>query len=716
MFFKRGWVTFVQSCAVPEILTARLVPEFGFLKSLAIDYPPRHFPALKTVGQFAPIARSERLGLEKHAGLQKLYDCIEPHYPVQAAPEVGLRLRASGMKFPQASLRIFIHTYGLVQWLDFCFEVEDPAPESASEGLVGPALARVLNNLERNRGVSIAARTERRPKNVLDVFDQFQRMVINGVFDEKIPIPQRSELFCVFSPECGEYPSDISGVAEGTSERVALFNAIQRFTDRDLTQTLENKCFTSENRVAGSKAPAGWIFGASKGIALIVRPGGLDGHSTRARRCYHKNVARLIGWYRLYQDYLEGPSAGRDGVQNAVLQHAVDALDKMAVRYSPIWIRWARQRFALDRAVQEVVASHNLRRTRRPDDHVDAVPVPPPEVTVEPRLNFSAYPTALGLAMPDQVQEIVTFCLRNTTTQLATVQLKCGLDEYSNTASTPCDLKPGDNRREPMRVKPLSDKVEKLTKAVNGYARVNWQNLQDGSPEREKSFDVTILDKTYFVSARRDKVGEKIVNCCWLIAAWVQRDDPAVTAILKLAASKNDNKMPGYGEPGSGGAEDAVQSQVKALYETLRDKKLAYGNRARPAYQPSNHFGQTVRLPGDLLQQSVLNCLEGAVLFASLLAGCDLDPGILFIPGHALPGWRESRTSGADWRFLEITDVIEADFATALQHGKEAYTGVEDRVNRIVDLGPPDIAENELNNAALLVDIRAIWEQGVKTF
>lgn len=716
MLFERGWVTFVQSCAVPEILTARLAPEFEFLKSLAFDYPPHRLPAINIVGQFAPIARTERLGLERHAGLEKLYQCIAPHYPVQAAPELGLEIRIGGVKFTKPSLRVFIHTYGFVQWLDFFFQVEAPGLENGSQGLDGLALARILNNLERNHGVRVAARTERRPKNALDVFYQFQEMAIDRIFKEGIPSPRPSEVFCVFSAESGDYPKDVSGVADGTPERVALFNAVHRYTGKDLTQPLGNKCFSSENKVPGSNAPAGWILGGKNGIALIIRPGGLDGHSTLARRCYHKNVARLIGWYRLYQDYLSGQAASRDGIQTAVLQHAVDSLDIMAVRYSPIWIRWARQRFSLDGPVQEVVRNHNLTRTRRPDDHVDAIPAPPSEVTIEPHLNFVAYPTALGLAMPDQVQEIVTFHLRNTTTQTVTVQLKCGLDDYSNRASTPCDLKPGDNRSEPMRVKPVLEKVQNLTKTVNGYARVTWQILQPGSLEREETFDVSVLERNYFVSARRDEVRGTIINCCWLIAAWVQRDDPGVAAALALAAVKNDNKMPGYPRPGSAGSEHAVLSQVKALYDMLRDRKLAYGNRTRPAYQPTNHFGQTVRLPGELLQQGLLNCLEGAVLFASLLVACDLDPAILFIPKHALPGWRESRSEGADWHFLEITDVINADFDTALQNGKDAYTRVEEGVVQIFNLEPPEIPENELNNAALLVNIRAIWEKGVKTF
>ena len=209
------------------------------------------------------------------------------------------------------------------------------------------------------------------------------------------------------------------------------------------------------------------------------------------------------------------------------------------------------------------------------------------------------------------------------------------------------------------------------------------------------------------------RVCRTVFNCSWLIAAWVNREDPEVIALRSAAAGKNKNKMPGYPDSSGPPAELVVLDQVRALYEALADKKLSYGNRARPQYQEDNHFGQSVRLPGKSIADRIMNCLDGAVLFASLLASCDLDPGILFIPGHAMVGWKRSRSPAAEWSFVEITDVGEADFETALTSGHTAYEDVQEQVIVVRDLQLLEVKEADQD--PVLVDIRAVWSAGVKT-
>jgi hypothetical protein len=705
LLFTRGWVTFVQAFPLPEILSARLAEDFGFLKTLPLDYPPNRLPAVKPAGQLTPIARSERLGLHGHASTETLYRCIAPHYPVQIAPEMGIEVRVNGLQFSETKLRVYIHTFGLVLSLQ---TVSEATP--GSDGLTGFAMARILNNLERNRGVRATTQAFRQVKCVLDIFYQLYRVTVSRIFPDKVP-SRTADVFCVFSPDSGEYPASPDGLPDGQPDRLALFSALGRYTHRENPDpVLGNKCFTSEANVSEENDSPGWIFGSEKGVALFVRPGVKDSHATRARRCYHKNVARLIGWYLLYQAYLAEHAESPDETDKRVLQHAVDSRDTMAVKYSTVWIRWARQRFGMDEPVKAVVEAYGLKRTHSPDNYVGPMQQAPPSFEVTPLLNFDTFPSALCLAMPGQVESLVTFTLSNQTSDPVSVQLSCKLEEYSGDTEQPIEVKPGNTQSIEMKVSLITEKAAALKMAENGVVTVRWTVEKAGvaQPQKSQTFNVNILQKDYFVFARRHK-GSAFVNCSWLIAAWVNEEDLQVIDLRHSAASKNPKGVPGY----SSGDPAAVLDQVKALYAALHDKKLLYGNRTLPQYQDENHFGQTVRLPGKSIADGIMNCLDGAVLFASLLAACDLDPGILFIPGHAVVGWKHSHSPGSDWEFLDITDVVESDFQTALENGRKAYNEFQERVVEVRDLQPREI--KELEQAAILVDIRSVWSCGVKT-
>jgi hypothetical protein len=287
---------------------------------------------------------------------------------------LGLDLRATGLTFSDISLRAYLHSLGLVLSLGALWEV---SPESAP--LTGFDLARVLNNLERNRGVRAASRAFHRPKCLLDIFYQLRRLVLSRIVNGKVSSPVTRDLFCVLTPDAGDLPVGPDALPDGQPDRLALFCALQRFTgNRDPSlDLLGNKCFASGSGLTG------WTFGAEHGVALFGRPGA----TIRARRCHHKNISRLMGFFQLYQGYLADRAASPANGAPDVLQHAVDAYDKMAVRYSKQWIRWARARFRLDESVKAVVQAHGLTRLHPPDDHQ-----PLPQATRRAFISYSHSP------------------------------------------------------------------------------------------------------------------------------------------------------------------------------------------------------------------------------------------------------------------------------------------------------------------------------------
>lgn len=367
MTFTRGWVTFVQAVALPEILSGTLTEPFRFLTTLHLGYPPDALPSVKQLGKVCPIARSELLGLDRHNRIEKLFRCIAPHYPVQIAPEMGIAFTANGLTFPRSTLRISLHSFGIVLALGTRFEVEQGA-----RPIDGFALARVLNNLERNRGVRAASRTFHQPKSVLDILFQLRRFLVPLMLEGKTPFDQGRRVFCVLSPDQDDLPAKPTALPDGHPDRLALYSALQRYTGNEASgpAALGNKCFTSEGATSFDGTLQGWTFGAEDGIALFTRPQ-LGGIVTSKRRyCHHKNITRMIGWYLLHHDFLDKVAVSQPGIAPEWAQHAVDASDRLAVRYSKYWIGWARRRFDLDASLKLVVKQQRLTRLHPPDGAV----------------------------------------------------------------------------------------------------------------------------------------------------------------------------------------------------------------------------------------------------------------------------------------------------------------------------------------------------------
>jgi hypothetical protein len=73
------------------------------------------------------------------------------------------------------------------------------------------------------------------------------------------------------------------------------------------------------------------------------------------------------------------------------------------------------------------------------------------------------------------------------------------------------------------------------------------------------------------------------------------------------------------------------------------------------------------------LKHGSANCIDGAVLFASLLESASLHAGIVLVPGHAFVAWEKWRRSD-EWDYLETTMIGTHDFAAANARGRELHT------------------------------------------
>ena len=138
--------------------------------------------------------------------------------------------------------------------------------------------------------------------------------------------------------------------------------------------------------------------------------------------------------------------------------------------------------------------------------------------------------------------------------------------------------------------------------------------------------------------ASRDPATGELVDQTRYLGAFVTPDDSEIDPFLKRAA----DFLP-EGESFAGYA-GSVTAQVKALYEALAARDTKYVDSTLD-FNPDKaaNATQRVRLPKQALTAKVANCLDGTLLFASLLERVGIEPAIVIVPGHALVAWATTK-------------------------------------------------------------------------
>ena len=149
----------------------------------------------------------------------------------------------------------------------------------------------------------------------------------------------------------------------------------------------------------------------------------------------------------------------------------------------------------------------------------------------------------------------------------------------------------------------------------------NWRRDQRRIQE---TLDIDLLAVNSAPLAALDPASGTWVDQTAFLAAFVTPDDPEIGAFLQEARR--------YLEPGHAfdGYQGIAEKQVRALYRALQDRGMLYANSVLD-FNPATAWekSQRVRLPGQVLASRSANCIDGVLLFASLLEHLHLAPGRL---------------------------------------------------------------------------------------
>ena len=209
-------------------------------------------------------------------------------------------------------------------------------------------------------------------------------------------------------------------------------------------------------------------------------------------------------------------------------------------------------------------------------------------------------------------------------------------------------------------------KFEKLRKTTQQMPlNVSFAVELDGKSAGEKTETLqvrSINDCPFGVSNEEETLDDEnfiagSAEIGWMFAAYVNENHPMLDKILQEAlATKIVNAFLGYqrDDPAE------VVRQVFAIWSALQKRGIQYSSTTTTPGGSEVVYSQYVRFLDQSITNTQANCVDGSVLFASILRKISIKPFLVTIPGHMYMGFYLSSDKN-DFVGLETTAIGAAN-------------------------------------------------------
>lgn len=286
------------------------------------------------------------------------------------------------------------------------------------------------------------------------------------------------------------------------------------------------------------------------------------------------------------------------------------------------------------------------------------------EPTVVPHLALGTYHLAGRIkAVPAPVRVYVTNV--GADQQVRVEAVLQGLSEPASKTITLRKNKDALVELTPQLLRTVTPSSVRATRPTNLVLKVTALKGKKPTLVFEDTIRIDVEPRDFLPMSRRVDA-ETVTDLNDFMAAWVTPNSKAIDGFLAKAKLRAPNR-------GFSGSRPTLP-QAKALFDELKARGVSYV--ADPSVNSGIGFGQRTRLPAEVLASTNAQCLEGSLLFASLLEAIDLDPVIVLVPGHAFVGWRSNAADGSrapDMHFLETTMIGTQNFEAAQASGQREF-------------------------------------------
>ena len=231
------------------------------------------------------------------------------------------------------------------------------------------------------------------------------------------------------------------------------------------------------------------------------------------------------------------------------------------------------------------------------------------------------------------------------------------------------------------------DHLRKVTQQVplnvDFEVQVNGQSLGDKAETLQVR---SINDCPYGVSNSEETVDDENIeggsaDLGWMFAAYVNENHPFLDKILQEAlATRLVDAFDGYqaNDPAD------VVKQVFAIWTAVQKHGLKYSSVTEVPGGSSLVNSQFVRFLDQSVTNTQANCVDGSVLFASLLRKVGIDPFLVAVPGHMYVGFYLDQNDDEEERQfvgLETTVIGAPDLGETDEDVPEALANLSEQLN-----------------------------------
>ncbi len=328
-----------------------------------------------------------------------------------------------------------------------------------------------------------------------------------------------------------------------------------------------------------------------------------------------------------------------------------------------------------------------------------------PQVIVEVLL--SMLPTGLLHLYSRDSLPLLKYRVSNPSNIPKTVILTSWIEQFSFTRTDTIPVKPGHSQMVAQLPVLKLDEIASIYEVRKAVLHTRASYLDDGHESLLflQDYDIQFLARDALVWAII--VDDATVHdLSHHVAAWVTPNVGPVVEMLRHAADCHPARQM-WGYQGDGAVSQRatiVREQVEAIFLALKEKgEITYINAPISFGRKANEVQQRVNLPADSLAHRQANCIDGAVLYASLIERAAMNPVIVIVPGHAFVGWETWAGSG-QYEFLETTMTGSHAFEDAFNQGMCEFAAAQPSIGRPLF---------DAKGFAVMLDVKALRLRGV---
>ena len=211
---------------------------------------------------------------------------------------------------------------------------------------------------------------------------------------------------------------------------------------------------------------------------------------------------------------------------------------------------------------------------------------------------------------------------------------------------------------------------------TNTPIKVNFALKDRSGNFSEKTLDLLVLSINEVLRYYNGKDIRK-----YSYSSSVNEQNPIIDIVLKHALEMNYvSAWAGY--------QDDVLKQIKAIWNSLSDRDIKYSSITAAGSQSSEKTSsQFIRFGQEALISKQANCVDGTVLFCSILERIGINAYIVLQPGHAYAAFDLSENGpSSERKFIEMTYLPKSRFESALARGEKNYKESELSTRQIISI------------------------------